>query len=383
MPVEASLLALVRLVYEAATNADRLTSFLMQYAETMESAYPIIFIQGTRPGSDASVVAAAGLPDQGWLREYGEYYAARNIWWERGQRYLHPGEIHLSQLLCTPAELRRSEYYNDFLHPKDILHAIGGCIWRQGDEACVISVFRDHQHDAHDSDEVHLLATLLPHLAQALRIQARTADLQSRASWGEEGLELLSEGVMVVSLDGRLLFANAAARRVLDRRDGLRLENGLLRASTPALTASLRSLIGEAAKTSAGSGTSAGGALAIGRPSGRRPLDVVVSPLRSPACRGHAAAIVVVADPDVGPRSLLGALRRLFGLTEAEARVAERLCRGESLQDISDGTSTSLNTVRTHVKRVLMKTGTSRQAELVALALKAVAGGPSSDGSQG
>jgi len=95
----------------------------------------------------------------------------------------------------------------------------------------------------------------------------------------------------------------------------------------------------------------------------------VVCPFRSPALLGRGAAIVFVSDPDAQPRSLNGALRRLYGLTHAEARVAERLCCGESLEEISDDTATSLNTVRTHVKRALMKTGTTRQAQLVALAL--------------
>jgi DNA-binding CsgD family transcriptional regulator len=335
----------------------------------VDSSLPIIFVQGTTSGAEAAIVAAAGFPDERWLRDYGEYYAARNIWWKRAQKYLQTGEIHHSEGLCLPGELAASEYYNDFLRPKDIIHAIGGCIWRRPDAACVLSVFRGHHEKPHDNQDVALLRTLLPHIKQALAIQERTVDLESRARWGEESLEHLTVGVIVASAEARVLFANRAARRVLDRRDGLRLENGTLRAATPALNASLRSLVASAARTGNGNGTFPGGALPVGRASSARPLDVVVSPLRSPALLGRGAAIVFVSDPDAQPRSLNGALRRLYGLTNAEARVAERLCCGESLEEISDDTATSLHTVRTHVKRALMKTGTTRQAQLVALAL--------------
>lgn len=384
MPFEASLLALVRLAYEAATNPDLWTHFLAEYARAMDSVFPIMFVQATAPdrAGQASIVATAGYPDQGWLRDYGEYYAARNIWWDRAQKYLHPGKIHHSEALCTPAELGASEYYHDFLRPKDVIHAIGGCIWRRPEAACVLSVFRGHHDRPHDEAEVDLLTALLPHLAQALAIQAKTVELESRARWGEESLERLPVGVVVASAEGRVLFANGAARAVLDRRDGLRMENGVLRASTPTLNASLRSLIVDAAKTGSGRGTSAGGALAIGRTSSTRPLDVVVSPLRSAAPLGRGGAVVFVNDPDARPPALSAALRRLYGLTDTEARVAERLCRGESLEEIGDDTHTTLNTVRTHVKRALMKTGTARQAQLVALALK-LAAAPGPGGNRG
>jgi len=58
----------------------------------------------------------------------------------------------------------------------------------------VLSVFRGHHEKPHDEAEVALLRALLPHVAQALAIQAKTADLESRARWGEESLEHLQSG---------------------------------------------------------------------------------------------------------------------------------------------------------------------------------------------
>ena len=62
-------------------------------------------------------------------------------------------------------------------------------------------------------------------------------------------------------------------------------------------------------------------------------------------------------------------MRRLYGLTQAEAEVAVRVLRGDGLKPIADELSVSLATVKTHLQHVFDKTDTHRQAELVRLLL--------------
>jgi DNA-binding CsgD family transcriptional regulator len=68
---------------------------------------------------------------------------------------------------------------------------------------------------------------------------------------------------------------------------------------------------------------------------------------------------VVSASPE--------ALRTAFGLTEAEAAVAQRIARGEGLPVVAAALGVSPSTARTHLKHTFDKTGTHRQAELAAL----------------
>jgi DNA-binding CsgD family transcriptional regulator len=58
-------------------------------------------------------------------------------------------------------------------------------------------------------------------------------------------------------------------------------------------------------------------------------------------------------------------LRRHFGLTPAEARLALHLVAGEPLRSAEAKLSISYETARTHLKNIFNKTGTCRQAELV------------------
>lgn len=73
----------------------------------------------------------------------------------------------------------------------------------------------------------------------------------------------------------------------------------------------------------------------------------------------------------------------LYGLTNAEARLACALSQGEALGELSRRWDISRETLRTHLKRVLGKTGTSRQSELVRLLTGKpwnIADGPGLDG---
>src|SRR3954453_11355009 len=80
-----------------------------------------------------------------------------------------------------------------------------------------------------------------------------------------------------------------------------------------------------------------------------------------------AALVVLFVDPEDGPKVSYTLLQQVFGLTRGEARLANQLLCGLSLQEIADAHWLSVATVRSHTKAVLAKTGTHRQAELVGL----------------
>lgn len=60
-------------------------------------------------------------------------------------------------------------------------------------------------------------------------------------------------------------------------------------------------------------------------------------------------------------------LRSRFHLTPAEAQIALGIAGGETLAAIAKARGASVSTARTQLKCVFAKTGTHRQAELVAL----------------
>ena len=81
---------------------------------------------------------------------------------------------------------------------------------------------------------------------------------------------------------------------------------------------------------------------------------------------GVAAIIVAtnVQAPRVPFADLLGGL---FDLTPAESRLARAIAGGATVQDYARGAAISVETVRTQLKAIMVKTGTHRQSDLVRL----------------
>jgi DNA-binding CsgD family transcriptional regulator len=114
------------------------------------------------------------------------------------------------------------------------------------------------------------------------------------------------------------------------------------------------------------------GSVSLERPSGDRPLSVVVTSLRTESHyfdKDRPAALIFVGDPETHPEFDENRLSKLYGLTRAEARLAALLAQDLSLADAADELSVSQHTVRTHVKRIFSKTTTERQSGLIRLLL--------------
>jgi DNA-binding CsgD family transcriptional regulator len=60
-------------------------------------------------------------------------------------------------------------------------------------------------------------------------------------------------------------------------------------------------------------------------------------------------------------------LTKLYGLTEREAEIAKQICQGKDIKEIAQQMDISYETARTHLRRIFLKTGVSRQAELIVL----------------
>ncbi len=76
---------------------------------------------------------------------------------------------------------------------------------------------------------------------------------------------------------------------------------------------------------------------------------------------------VLIMTSITAPSPPIELVQSLYGFTPAETRVARSLASGSSVDDICSCSGVSRNTVRTHLRRVLEKTGCNRQSEAVAL----------------
>ena len=82
---------------------------------------------------------------------------------------------------------------------------------------------------------------------------------------------------------------------------------------------------------------------------------------------GDAREDFYIADLSALPAPTIDVLNAVFGLSAAEARLAQLLTRGESVESAAQLLEIKPTTARSQLAAVFEKTGTRRQAKLVAL----------------
>jgi DNA-binding CsgD family transcriptional regulator len=210
----------------------------------------------------------------------------------------------------------------------------------------------------------------MPHLRRAALLHGELASMRVQLATFTGHLDRYPHPFLLTDADSRVLYANAAAREITALRDGLAIEAGRIMLMALKRHAEFREAISEIA---AGRGLPLR-SLEVARPSQKAPYRLLVMnvPISGALPLGVArpAAAVLVVDGDSRKEPDLAILRELFSLTPAEARVTGRLALGRSVDEIALETGVSIETVRSQVRSILSKTGTTRQGELISLVLR-------------
>lgn len=179
--------------------------------------------------------------------------------------------------------------------------------------------------------------------------------------YSAEVIDAVRRAIAIVDADARVLRMNPAATAVLQSNDGLCTRAGIVEATHSSVNAALRRNIAHAVHRGEHGHYSAA-PLICTRPSGRWPYVVHI-------LSAATQALLVVVDPSDRTAPPKALLRRVFGMTDAEATVALCVLNGDGLKPIAERLHLSVATVKTHLQHVFDKTHTHRQAELVGLLL--------------
>lgn len=272
-------------------------------------------------------------------------------------------KVATDQTYVDKPELVASDFYQQYFKPFD-MHAV--LMLRMGDDT--VNLLRASKQGEFETAELELAAVLQRSLEQATRLASR---LQVSRRVEESLLQVVhraANAILLVDRDGRVLHANPAAEAVLARQDGLRVTHGRLTALDAGSQRSLSALVAQAAGAPV-IGPS-GGTTAIRRPSGLRPLAASVAPAANAGGDGERFALVSIIDAEAPPRLAERRLQQLYGLTPGEERVVLELAAGLDPPAVAERLDVALGTVRVQLKRAMAKTETSRQSELVSLALR-------------
>lgn len=281
-----------------------------------------------------------------------------------------PGKPMSCRLVIDERSLHDSRVYHEVLRPFDIEYTLGVQLSNDEDNLIGLAFFRGGQGRLFSQEECDRLGDLIPHLRRAMMIEWRLTAAEERAEAYAAMLDDIPAGAILLN-GGVVAHVNPAARRIVDDGDGLLLHGGSLSARRPEDHKALHVALRRVAEPGGDSVP-----LRIGRISGRAPLQCVAKQLRlagaaatsGPREQGARPPLALyLADPEAMLESSTDLLQRLFGLTQREAEVVDRLASGHSLAQIAGERGLSRETVRSQLKSALAKTGAKGQAGLIRL----------------
>lgn len=360
-------------LYEAAATPAHWPRFLEAFTEAMDATHA--YMTAVSSEQLSSNLVLHGYEEQA-ITSYHAYYQERDVVLHNAlKKVFDRGEWagSLEELVPLP-ELQQTEIYNDYIRPAGLHRQVCMGSAHVGPYLFVgLAAWRSRGARDYGPEQIRLLELLAPHFKQALLLHHQVAALRAEAEVFRSGVE--STGMMLLALDasGCVLTASKAARSLLERRDGLAVDQGELHALDRKADEALQRLFRGAHATGTMCIAAAneqpmqpGGSLLIPRGPGSRPLQLLITPFRSGEffAAAQPAALIFLSDPESIPPSRAQVLRDLYGLSPVESRLVDLLLHGLELRGAAERLSITYHSARFYLKEIFRKTQTRRQVEL-------------------
>ena len=261
----------------------------------------------------------------------------------------------------TPEQLDSNPIYRDFFRPRGLGWSAGTGMPLPSGDNIVFSVERQFQGGPIEDANKQRLNEMRPHLARAAMVAARLG--MQKAMGAQETLELMGMPCALLNSQGSVLAANSQAQDLTEIISWLSQDRIAFadKQATIQLQQALDGLLYHSPRSVC--------SFAVRDEHQIASHVAHIVPIKRSAhdlfAHSYAMMIIMpVASPSFAPVALI---RTLFDLTASEARIAQALGQGESLEEIAASGGVSINTVRSQLKLVFEKTGCSRQAEVCAL----------------
>jgi DNA-binding CsgD family transcriptional regulator/PAS domain-containing protein len=355
-------------VYDLASAPDDWTAVLTRLGEVFQANLSYLHERDLR----TMQVRASGVGgDPSIEREYGETWRYRNPL-VNATRVWRSGEVVTDQMILPKEEFLRTPYYNEHFKRIGCHSIVRLSLQTENGIHQSISLSRPLSAGEAEISEVELGRRFIPHLRRVASVTQKLRGSTATLDAATELLDINPTGVLLFEQTGRVAYANRAARQMASASDGLVLRQSQLSAFNKQDDDALQNLIAAATGRGRDPFAPRSGAVSISRKSAARDYVVTVAPLAHQSFANIAAtpiAFALVADPSVPVSPSPHLLRKVFGLTATEARLAGRLAEGDTTEQAAAAMDITIATARGYLAALFRKTDTNRQSELVRILL--------------
>lgn len=205
---------------------------------------------------------------------------------------------------------------------------------------------------------------LIGHFARAIKIAKRLVDIDEQHNVVLSLLDRMPISLVLVDAKARVIETNMLANELLSSEGGLTINSGILDGGN-ANNERLLNTIEMLSKNDPS--IMPGQSLSLTNEQTQNNMMLFIAPLKQDNSQQQTSVAIFISQRNSLPLSLPQHFSEQYGLTNKELKVTAQLVRGLNIKNISEEANVSQHTVRSHVKSILKKTNTSRQAELVSL----------------
>ncbi len=356
-------------IYDCAANPDLWPETLNRMHDQMSCAY-VMTSFGDFSNVDTNHRPIFNLKSSTWDQS----------WFKKLEQYMHTiphvdvlyrsGIDHpwIQSDFITQEEVQQTDFYKQWVKPQKLLDCLNILFMDRQLLRGVISFTTPEGGRLFGEKERAFANFISPHMRRAIAINDMVDKGNLALSLFRKVLDTLSVPVCIVSTGGRLVFANARAEAVLSSGTLLRKVNGKLATARNDISGTA---IDDAIERGV-KGDTAVGISGIGVPlislDGERAAAYVL-PIRGDDIRsqmGDGHAVVFIAQRGEQQPMAVEILRTLFDLTPMEAKVAYATSLGENPEAIATAHGIAIDTVRSHLKKIYLKTDVTDKTALAA-----------------
>jgi DNA-binding CsgD family transcriptional regulator/PAS domain-containing protein len=239
----------------------------------------------------------------------------------------------------------------------------------------MLSVQRDARvKEQFSDDELEDLRRISLNVEKSLRLSVKLLSAEVTNVGLGEALARIGIGVFALDSRGSVIFSNPAAQRLTG--DEIQVMQGRLRFAGSSAAAKLDEAIAQSLQGITPDLLNDPKPILLQTATSDRRLAIYVLPIFQPILAErfltHTRAIVLAIEQKLSEPPDPAIVRDLLGLTLGEAKIAAMVGAGISPKDTAEKLGIKEDSARTVLKKVFLKTGVSRQSELVALLTKVV-----------
>ena len=260
-------------------------------------------------------------------------------------------------------------YYRDLLIPYGYRHSATTKLYDRDGELIVIGFLSLLGDDGFTAGRRQILEAIAFHLCEAAAIYQKTRKLSASAFMGSELLQRIPRPAMLLGVDRSMTFMNDKAKQYVAERGSLFMVRDRLTAldkkTDERLTTAFSQIDEEVLKGGLPRRRVARLGTRDGSPYAAFSLIPFVPSLSMYAFGLQLQVLLIVHEHSIKAEPDVMLWEAAYELTPSQSRVALELFRGTTLPSIAKTLKIAQTTVKSHLKDLYKKTGTSRQAELV------------------